>query len=162
MSDLNPSTGTAATAQGNILTRLKIVSIILGTWMFLFGFLKLFPPISGMFRTQITNSGLPSISIPMGISTEILVGLMFLIPWLSRAFPFEMKRRITILASLILVFQMLVAIYVHLQPAVPAAVLPLGIKPPFIPLTVLVLAALDGFFAYRLPAHGEPKAPRMH
>jgi hypothetical protein len=34
---------------------------------------------------------------------------------------------------------MLVAIYVHLQPEVPPEVLPLGIKPPVIPLFVLLL-----------------------
>jgi hypothetical protein len=33
--------------------------------------------------------------------------------------------------------------YVHLQPNVPAAVLPLGIKPPVIPLSFLMLAAGD-------------------
>lgn len=119
--------------------------------MFTFGFLKLFSPISGWFHSQVVNAGLPLISIPAGIFTEMLVGLMFLIPWLSGAFSVQRRRQINIAASFILVSQMLVATYVHLQPNVPAGVLPLGIKPPFIPLTVLVLAVLNGFFFYQLP-----------
>ena len=37
---------------------------------------------------------------------------------------------------------MAVAIYVHLQPGVPASVLPLGIKAPVVPCTVLLLGVL--------------------
>jgi hypothetical protein len=44
-----------------------------------------------------------------------------------------------------LVTQMFVAIYVHLQPQVPAGVLPLGIKPPVIPGVVLLFALLTAF-----------------
>ena len=119
--------------------------------MFPFGFLKFSHPFSVWFHTQIVNAGLPLISIPFGMFGEMLVGLMFLIPWLSGAFSFQRRRQINIVASLILISQMLVATYVHLQPNVPARVLPLGIKTPFIPLTVLVLAALNGFFFNKLP-----------
>lgn len=120
--------------------------------MFPFGFLKFFQPFSVWFHTQIVNSGLPLISIPSGIFGEMLVGLMFLIPWLSGVFSFQRRRQINIVASVILISQMLVATYVHLQPNVPAGVLPLGIKMPFIPLTVLVLASLNGIFFYKLPS----------
>ena len=121
------------------LKGLKRLSIFLGALMLPFGFLKFFHPFSGWFHTQIVNAGLPLISIPFGMFGEMLVGLMFLIPWLSGAFSFQRRRQINIVASLMLVSQMLVATYVHLQPNVPAGVLPLGIKMPFIPLTVLVL-----------------------
>lgn len=130
--------------------RLKGLSIFLGIFMFIFGFLKFFPPISGWFQTQIVNSGLPLISIPFGKMTEMLVGLMFLIPWVSGAVSLQRRRQLNMLASLMLISQMLVATYVHLNPNVPAAVLPLGIKPPFLPLTVLLLAALNGFFSFKL------------
>jgi len=76
------------------LKRLKILSIVLGVWMFAFGFLKFFHPISDWFFTQITNSGLPLISIPAGKLTEMLVGLMFLIPWFSDVFSFQRRRQI--------------------------------------------------------------------
>ena len=50
---------------------------------------------------------------------------------------------------MILVTQMSVAIYVHLQPEVPANVLPLGIKPPVIPSVVLVLGLLTALLSGR-------------
>lgn len=137
------------------LKRLKWLSIVLGIWIFPFGFLKLFQPVSGWYETQIKNSGLPPISIPLGISTEMLVGLLFLVPWMSNAFSFKRRRQINIVASLLLISQMLVATYVHLQPNVPAAVLPLGIKPPFVPLLVLLLAALNGFLFFNLRIRNE-------
>jgi hypothetical protein len=56
-----------------------------------------------------------------------------------------------------LVVQMVTAIYVHLQPEVPASVLPLGIKPPVIPGVVLLLALLTAFAALKdLQAEGVP------
>jgi len=118
--------------------------------MFLFGLLKFFPPISGWFHTQITNSGLPLISIPFGKFTEMLVGLMFLMPWVSDGFSFQRRRQINIVASLILISQMLVATYVHLQPNVPAAVLPLGIKPPFIPYGRLSARGTERLFLFQV------------
>jgi hypothetical protein len=152
---MNTITTTTQAAVGHknlkTLTGVKILSIFLGALMFPFGFLKFFPPFSHWFHTQIVNAGLPLISIPLGIGTEMLVGLMFLTSWLSSAFSFQWRRQINIVASLILISQMLIATYVHLQPNVPAGVLPLGIKPPFIPLTVLVLAALNGLCFYKLP-----------
>ena len=42
-----------------------------------------------------------------------------------------------------------VAIYVHLQPGVPASVLPLGIKPPVIPVIVLLLGLLTAFDVWK-------------
>src|SRR6185295_1913424 len=55
-------------------------------------------------------------------------------PWQAR-----WEDRILLLACSSLFLEMLVAIYVHLQPRVPPEVLPLGIKPPVIPLFVLLL-----------------------
>jgi cytosine/uracil/thiamine/allantoin permease len=37
---------------------------------------------------------------------------------------------VIVIGSVLVVFTMIIAIYVHLQPNVPANVLPLGIKPP--------------------------------
>jgi hypothetical protein len=129
---------------------LKRLSIFLGLWMFAFGVLKCFPPISGWFLTQITKSGLPLVSVPAGKTTEMLVGLMLFVPWMGRRFSIRTRFQINVVASIILIFQMAVATYVHLQPNVPAEVLPLGIKPPFIPLGILLLAALNGSYSFKL------------
>ena len=44
---------------------------------------------------------------------------------------------------------MLVAVYVHLQPGVPAEVLPLGVKPPVIPLIVILLDVMVAVPAWK-------------
>jgi hypothetical protein len=68
---------------------------------------------------------------------------MFLLPFLFRRQLGASQKTIHMAASAMLIFMMIVAVYVHLQPAVPAAVLPLKIKPPFIPAFVMLLAATN-------------------
>jgi quinol-cytochrome oxidoreductase complex cytochrome b subunit len=81
--------------------------------------------------------------------TEMVTGVLFLLPWLRRSLTAKSKDRILLIACFILFTQMVVAIYVHLQPAVPASVLPLGIKPPVIPAAVLLLGLLTAFDVWK-------------
>lgn len=120
----------------------KVLSLVLGVMMFLFGFLKFFQPFDGWFDVQIQQSHLPHAAIPAGKLTEMLTGVLFLLPWIGRRLSAKTKDRILLMACLLLFSQMAVAIYVHLQPGVPAGVLPLGIKPPVIPVTVLTLGLI--------------------
>ena len=128
---------------------IKALSLILGILMFMFGFLKFFQPFSGWFDTQIQQSHLPYESILAGKLTEMLAGCLFLLPWLWRSLTAKSRRQILLVASSLLVVQMCVAIYVHLQPGVPASVLPLGFKPPVIPVFVLLLALLTAFAVWK-------------
>lgn len=115
------------------------LSLILGLLMLTFGGLKILSPtIDGWFHVQIEQSHLPHSAILMGKIAEIVTGLLFLAPRF-RPRPSRTSRRILLIACASLSLVMLVAVYVHLQPAVPAEVLPLGIKPPVIPLLVLLL-----------------------
>lgn len=113
--------------------------------MFLFGFLKFFQPFHGWFEIQIQQSHLPHEAILAGKLTEMLTGILFLLPWLWRRLTAKTKDQILLTACFILFTQMAVAIYVHLQPGVPASVLPLGIKPPVIPGVVLLLGLRTAF-----------------
>ncbi|MEZ0355230.1 DoxX family protein [Mycobacterium sp. SA01] len=122
-------------------------SMFLGVFMLLFGFLKFFEPFRTMFDVQIAKSDLPPISIPFGKVAEMAIGLGLLLPACFRQKIVDLYGPVVFAASAGLVVNMAVATYVHLQPDVPASVLPLGIKPPFIPLFVMVLAALN---LYRL------------
>lgn len=128
---------------------LKYNSMFLGTAMFLFGFLKLFKPFRTMFDVQITKSGLPRFSIPMGIAGEISIGLGLLSASCFRQKISNLFNLIVFVASAGLIANMGIATYVHLHPEVPASVLPLGIKPPSIPLSVMFLAAVNLFQLYR-------------
>lgn len=122
-------------------------SMFLGVFMFLFGFLKFFEPFRTMFDIQIAKSDLPPISIPFGKVVEMAIGLGLLLPACLRKKIDNLYGPVVFAASAGLVVNMAVATYVHLQPGVPASVLPLGVKPPFIPLFVMVLAVLN---LYRL------------
>ena len=128
---------------------IKPLSLLLGVWMFLFGFLKFFQPIRGWFDIQIQQSHLPHEAIIAGKVTEMLTGTLFLLPWLWKTLSAKNRDQLLLLACLILFTQMCVAIYVHLQPGVPASVLPLGIKPPVIPVVVLLLGLLTAFGVWK-------------
>jgi hypothetical protein len=127
-------------------------STLLGMVMFLFGLLKFFEPFHTWFHLQIATSGLPPLSIPLGIAAELFIGLSLLSASFFRQRLKSLSAPILAVASAGLVMKMAVAIYVHLQPDVPARVLPLGIKPPFIPLAVALLAGLNLVQLFRAPA----------
>ena len=129
--------------------RLEVLSMLLGIWMFLFGFLKFFPPISGWFDIQIQQSHLPHEAILAGKLGEMVTGILFLLPWIQKSLTAKRRGQLLLLACLILFTQMGVAIYVHLQPGVPAGVLPLGIKPPVIPMVVILLGLLTASIVWK-------------
>jgi hypothetical protein len=127
----------------NVNKTLKLNSLFLGAAIFAFGFLKFFEPFNAWFHIQIAKSGLPPFSIPLGIAGEISIGLTFLFAAAFSARIGSFVRPLLRLASAGLIVTMAVAIYVHLQPTVPARVLPLGIKPPVIPLFFMLLAIVN-------------------
>ncbi len=132
-----------------------ILSLVLGVLMFMFGILKFLQPFSGWFEVQIQQSHLPQASILAGKVGEMVTGFLFLLPWLWRSLSTNRREQLLLIACLMLVAEMCTAIYVHLQPAVPSGVLPLGIKPPVIPIAVLLLALLTAFAVWQT----RPTAP---
>jgi len=128
---------------------LKYNSIFLGTVIFMFGFLKSFEPFKTWFHEQITKSGLPTIAIPLGMAGELSIGLSLLLATVFRERIGSLFRQVVAVASAGLIVNMAVAIYVHLQPRVPANVLPLGIRRPVIPLCFMLLAGLNLFELHR-------------
>lgn len=125
------------------------LSLMLALLMLTFGGLKIVnPTIDGWFHVQIEQSHLPHSAILMGKITEIVTGLLFLAPRF-RPWPPRTAGRILVIACASLFLVMLVAVYVHLQPGVPAQVLPLGIKPPVIPLVVLLLDVMVAIPAWK-------------
>jgi uncharacterized membrane protein YfcA len=117
--------------------------------MFMFGFLKFFQPIRGWFDIQVQQSHLPHEAILAGKVAEMITGVLFLLPWFWKSLTAKSKDQLLLIACLILFTQMGVAIYVHLQPGVPASVLPLGIKQPVIPVFVLLLGLLTAFDVWK-------------
>jgi ketosteroid isomerase-like protein len=118
-------------------------SRFLGSAILVFGLLKFFEPFHTWFHIQIVKSGLPPLAVPLGIAGETSIGLCLLLAPSYRQKIKSLFAPILRLASAGLIVNMAVAVYVHLQPEVPASVLPLGIKPPFIPLGFMLLAGLN-------------------
>ncbi len=131
---------------------IKLISWFLGIAMLMFGMLKvLSPTINGWFAVQMKNSGLEAY-IPMwvGIAGEIVVGSAFILSLVIDKNLANKKFKLIIqLASAAILPMMATAIYVHLQPNVPAEVLPLKIKPPFIPVFFLLLALANIYLTQR-------------
>jgi hypothetical protein len=133
----------------NVSKVLRYNSIFLGAVIFMFGFLKFFDPFRTWFHIQIARSGLPPFFIPLGMAGEMSIGLSLLLATVFRERIRSVFRPIVASASAGLIVNMAVAIYVHLQPEVPASVLPLGIRQPLIPLFFMLLAGLNLFQLYR-------------
>lgn len=136
----------------------KYDSWFLGVAIFAFGFLKLFEPFNGWFHAQIATSGLPPLAIPLGIAAEMAIGLGLVLPLVAFERLGVLSRPLLMLASVALIANMAVATWVHLQPEVPPSVLPLGVKPPVLPLTFAVLAGLNLLLVGR--AHFQRMATR--
>ena len=81
----------------------KALSLFLGVLMFMFGFLKFFQPFRGWFEIQIQQSHLPHEAILAGKLTEMVTGVLFLLPWLRRSLTAKSKDQILLIACLILV-----------------------------------------------------------
>ncbi len=129
---------------------IKLISLFLGISLFLFGVLKFVNPFKGWYSAQIINSGMGDLSYAMGILGELSVGVAFILSFVfQRKVPYKRLLLTIIIASIIVIVMMLTGIYVHIHPNVSADVLPLKIKPPFIPGFFLLLALVNIFCAVK-------------
>jgi hypothetical protein len=121
------------------MKKLLSINVFLGTSMLLFGVLKFFNPFKVWYTAQIVNSGMGDASYWLGIAGEITAGGLLLYATIVPAIRKKVYGFIVIFSSALIVFMMATGTYVHVHPAVPADVLPLKIKPPYIPLIFLLL-----------------------
>lgn len=120
---------------------IKTITWFLGVSMFLFGILKFVPPFKNWYTVQVFNSGLGEIAYIMGIAGEIVVGMSLIgISLWRNKIALKTSLLISNLLLLVIIIMMTTSIYVHVHPDVPANVLPLKIKPPYIPAVFIVLA----------------------
>lgn len=125
------------------MKKLLLINVFLGTSMLMFGVLKFFNPFKSWYATQIVNSGMGDLSYLLGIAGEITAGGLLLYATISTVTRKNVYGLIVILSSALIVFMMATGVYVHMHPEVPADVLPLKIKPPYIPLIFLMLALFN-------------------
>lgn len=119
----------------------KFTTWFLAISMFMFGILKFVNPFKGWYTVQVTNSGLGLISYTMGILGEIAIGTTLILCLIYRQkISSKVYNLLTNISFFTIIIMMLTGVYVHLHPHVPADVLPLKIKPPYIPLFFLLIA----------------------
>ncbi|MGL6313538.1 hypothetical protein [Vibrio sp. WXL103] len=130
----------------------KILTGLLGAFMVMAGSVKFFDPFTTMFTTQIALSELPfpTLSRWSGQLGEIFAGLLLLVVMIgNKALAPSIKDKAIGLSTLLTTAIMIVAVYVHLLPSVPAEVLPLQSKPPVMTLIILGLAWLNAWLYFR-------------
>ncbi|CDT97080.1 conserved membrane hypothetical protein [Vibrio coralliirubri] len=130
----------------------KILTGLLGAFMMMAGTVKFFDPFTTMFAKQIALSELPfpTLSRWAGQLGEIFAGLLLLVVMIGdKALAAPIKDKAMQLSTLLTTAIMIVAVYVHLLPSVPAEVLPLQSKPPVMTLIILGLAWLNAFLYIR-------------
>ena len=130
----------------------KILTGLLGAFMMMAGTVKFFDPFTTMFAKQIALSELPfpTLSRWAGQLGEIFAGLLLLVVMIgNKALAAPIKDKAMQLSTLLTTAIMIVAVYVHLLPSVPAEVLPLQSKPPVMTLIILGLAWLNAFLYFR-------------
>lgn len=126
----------------------KITTWFLATAMFLFGILKFVNPFKGWYSLQVANSGLGQIAYAMGIAGEIAVSVTLFFCLIYRnKISTKLNAVLTNGAFFTIILMMITGIYVHLHPNVPADVLPLKIKPPYIPAFFLIMALSNIYFS---------------
>ncbi|MFN8416985.1 MAG: hypothetical protein U0U66_11700 [Cytophagaceae bacterium] len=133
------------------MKQVKAISVFIGASMFLFGILKFIDPFKSWYAAQVMYSGLGNSSYWLGIIGEITVGAMMMYVILNTAsLSTTVWKTLLQLTSFSVIVMMSTAIYVHLHPEVPANVLPLKIKPPFIPGMFMVLCIYNLYSVFKM------------
>lgn len=124
----------------------KILTSTLALFMLITGILKFVNPFKAWYKSQIVMSHLPfpTLSYWLGQIGEIFIGIALLCFVIyTESIRSIWNKRFFILVNLGIVAMMLGACYVHLHPNVPSGVLPLKIKPPYIPGILAILAIIN-------------------
>lgn len=119
----------------------KVTTWFLALSMFMFGILKFVNPFKSWYAVQISHSDLGQVSYAMGIMGEIAIGITLFACLIHRQrISTKLYAILTNVSFFTIIIMMLTGVYVHLHPNVPADVLPLKIKPPYIPVFFLLVA----------------------
>lgn len=131
----------------------KIISLIVGLLILLPGLAKFIKPFDTFIFEQLYLTGIPFPEIMqyMVKFSEVTVGLtlIYLAVKGSKISP-NIRSIAFYLTHLTIIGMMLVATYVHLHPNVPAEILPMEVKPPFMPIFYLLIVFVNIFLFKRI------------
>jgi len=124
----------------------KIITGILGFIMLVPGLAKFKEPFKTFIYKHLTLIGFPLPDLMQYVVKfgEVGVGLVLLFLAIKgNSLSRSLREKIFYLGNLTIVLMMIVAVYTHLHPAVPADVLPLEHKPPVMPIAYIVLVIVN-------------------
>lgn len=126
--------------------KVKILTGILGLFMLMPGIAKFTQPFKSFIYQHLflINFPFPNITQYIVKFSEVLIGLTLLILVFKKDFlNSNFRKKLFYLNHIAIISMMLVAIYVHLHPNVPAKVLPMEIKPPYMPVFYILLVTIN-------------------
>ena len=135
---------------------IKIITGFLGIGMLLPGLGKFTEPFKTFIYKQLLLSGMPFPEILQHVVklSEIGIGLILIyIAFSGNKLSTAFRNKIFYLGNGIIMIMMIVAIYVHLHPNVPAEILPLGIKPPAMAVVYILLVVLNTYVYRKQSMH---------
>lgn len=130
-------------------TKSKITTGILGLIILIPGLAKFTEPFKTFIYEHLYIIGLPYPEILQHIVklSEIGVGMVLIYLALkSNTLTLKLRNGLFYVSNLAVLIMMFVALYVHLHPDVPADVLPLEIKPPYMPIGYILLVIINVYF----------------
>lgn len=125
---------------------IKTLTIILGFFMLIPGIAKFTEPFKTFIYQHlfIINFPLPNTTQYVVKISEILIGITLLtLAFKKDLFNSNFRKKLFYINHIIIIIMMLVAIYVHMHPNVPAKVLPIEIKAPYMPLFYILLVIIN-------------------
>lgn len=127
---------------------MKIVTGFLGIGMLLPGLGKFTEPFKTFIYKQLSLTGIPFPEVMQHVVklSEAAIGLTLIyIAFFGNRLSTAFRNKIFYLGNATIIVMMIVAIYVHLHPNVPAEILPLGIKPPIMAVAYILLVVLNTY-----------------
>ena len=120
----------------------KIVTGILGFFMLIPGLAKFTEPFKTFIYKHLDIIGFPFPDLMQYIVkfSEIGIGLVLIyLAFKGNTLSSSLRNKIFYLGNLSIIAMMIVAVYTHLHPDVPAEVLPMEFKPPIMPIGYILL-----------------------
>ena len=136
---------------------IKIITGFLGIGMLLPGLGKFTEPFKTFIYKQLALTGMPFPEVMQHVVklSEVAIGLILIyLAFAGNKLSTAFRSKIFYLGNFIISIMMIVAIYVHLHPNVPAEILPLEIKPPIMPVAYMLLVVLNTYL-YRKQSRQE-------
>lgn len=124
----------------------KITTAILGLIILIPGLAKFTEPFKTFIYKHLELIGFPLPKFMQYIValSEIGIGLtMLYLAFKANNLSATLRNKVFYLANLTIIFMMVIAVYTHLHPKVPEAILPLGYKPPLMPVSYILLVHLN-------------------